>query len=114
LVQVAQGANLISNVPHNFTEAGRTIAMIVAHARDNGYQVVEVTQEAEAAWMELLRSGPQLGLFGSLDCTPGYYNNEGQPGNLDWFLGYPEGAVGYFRYLQEWRSAGDFEGLAFT
>jgi cyclohexanone monooxygenase len=114
MVQVAQGANLISNVPHNFTEAGRTIAMIVAHTRDSGYQMVEVTQEAEDAWMELLRSGPQMGLFGSLDCTPGYYNNEGQPGNLEWFLGYPEGAVGYFRYLQEWRSTGDFEGLAFS
>jgi cyclohexanone monooxygenase len=114
MVQVAQGANLISNVPHNFTEAGRTIAMLVSHTRDNGYEVVEVTQEGEDAWMELLRSGPALGLFGSLDCTPGYYNNEGQPGNLDWFLGYPQGAVGYFRYLDEWRSRGDFEGLAFS
>ena len=28
-VQPTQGANLISNVPHNLTEAGRTIAMIV-------------------------------------------------------------------------------------
>ena len=28
IVQVAQGANLISNVPHNFTEAGVTVAAI--------------------------------------------------------------------------------------
>jgi cyclohexanone monooxygenase len=53
-------------------------------------------------------------LFGSIDCTPGYYNNEGQPGDgLEWFLGYPTGAVSYFRYLNEWRSSGAFEGLEF-
>ncbi len=36
IVQPTQGANLISNVPHNLTEAGKTIAMIVRHALDNG------------------------------------------------------------------------------
>jgi cyclohexanone monooxygenase len=114
MVQVAQGANLISNVPHNFTEAGRTIAMIVKHTLDNGYDEVEVTQEAEDAWMELLQSGAQMRLFGSIDCTPGYYNNEGQPGaGLEWFLGYPTGAVSYFRYLDDWRMTGEFEGLEF-
>ena len=29
LVQPTQGANLISNIPHNLTESGRTIATIV-------------------------------------------------------------------------------------
>lgn len=32
IVQPTQGANLISNIPHNLTEAGRTIAMTVKHA----------------------------------------------------------------------------------
>ena len=32
IVQPTQGANLISNVPHNLTESGKTIAMIVQHA----------------------------------------------------------------------------------
>ena len=35
-VQPTQGANLISNVPHNLTEAGQTIATIVRHALDDG------------------------------------------------------------------------------
>ncbi len=35
-VQPTQGANLISNVPHNLVEAGQTIAPIVRHALDNG------------------------------------------------------------------------------
>jgi cation diffusion facilitator CzcD-associated flavoprotein CzcO len=113
IVQVAQGANLISNVPHNFTEAGLTIATIIKHTLDGGYREVEVTQQGEDAWMELLYSGPQLGTIGSTDCTPGYYNNEGQGHGIDWFLGYPGGAMAYFQYLDQWRSKGDFAGLEF-
>ena len=43
-VQPTQGANLISNVPHNLTEAGKTIAAIVAEAGKRGAQEVEVTK----------------------------------------------------------------------
>src|SRR5206468_6059982 len=77
LVQPTQGANLISNVPHNLTEAAQTIAMMVRHALDVDAREVEVTKEAEDAWVALLLSGPGM-MLGSLDCTPGYYNNEGQ------------------------------------
>jgi cyclohexanone monooxygenase len=115
-VQIAQGANLISNVPHNFTEAGQTVAMIVRHALDGGYHEVEVTAEAEQAWMDLLRSGPRIGIIGSPDCTPGYYNNEGQPLNARarfGMAGYPLGPVAYFDFIDQWRNSGGFEGLEF-
>jgi cyclohexanone monooxygenase len=115
IVQPTQGANLISNVPHNLTESGKTIAMIVAHALDQGCAEVEVTQEAEDAWIELLLSGTGFGIIGSPDCTPGYYNNEGQPAGKgrELFVGYPAGAMAYFQYLDQWRRKGDFAGLDF-
>src|SRR5690606_25884807 len=94
LVQPAQGANLISNVPHNLTDSGRTISMIVRHALDQGHDRVEVTAEAEDAWIDLLLSAPDgFGVIGSPDCTPGYYNNEGQPfgKGRQLFVGYPMG-----------------------
>ncbi|MFN3514424.1 MAG: flavin-containing monooxygenase [Phenylobacterium sp.] len=114
-VQPTQGANLISNVPHNLTEAGKTIAAIVKHALDNGHKEVEVTREAQDAWVELLLSGPGRTMLGSPDCTPGYYNNEGQdPGPAARLnVGYPAGATAYFKYLDAWRRSGNFEGLAF-
>jgi cation diffusion facilitator CzcD-associated flavoprotein CzcO len=114
IVQPTQGANLISNVPHNLTESGATIAAIVRHALDHGYGQVEVTKEAEDAWIELLLSGPGM-MIGSPDCTPGYYNNEGQdPGpRARLNVGYPHGAMAYFAYLEGWRSSGTFEGLEF-
>jgi cyclohexanone monooxygenase len=114
LVQPTQGANLISNVPHNLTESGRTIALLVRHAIDAGFEEIEVTREAEEAWIELLMTGGGR-MIGSPDCTPGYYNNEGQdPGPASrFFVGYPAGALAFFRYLDEWRSDGRFEGLEF-
>ena len=61
IVQPTQGANLISNVPHNLTESGQAIAAIVAAAEAQGAQSVEVTEEAEKAWIELLLSAPPPG-----------------------------------------------------
>ena len=114
IVQPTQGANLISNVPHNLVEAGKTIAMVVAQTLAEGCHEVEVTREAQDAWIELLLSGPGM-MIGSLDCTPGYYNNEGQDAGpkAKYFVGYPGGATAYFRYLDEWRSTGRFAGLEF-
>jgi cyclohexanone monooxygenase len=114
LVQPTQGANLISNIPHNLTEAGRTIAVTVRHALDHGYAEVEPTKEAEEGWVEFLLSGTGR-LLGSQDCTPGYYNNEGQdPGRKSWLgVGHPHGAMAYFAYIDGWRESGAFEGLDF-
>ena len=113
-VQPTQGANLISNVPHNLTEAGRTIAVTVKHALDHGHTQIEVTREAQNAWVDLLLSGPGM-MLGSLDCTPGYYNNEGQTFGPTgkYSVGYPAGPSAYFKYIDAWRASGTFEGLAF-
>ena len=110
-----QGANLISNVPHNLTERGRTIAAIVKHAVDTNAAEVETTAQAEADWVSMLESGGRS--FGNdPSCTPGYYNNEGKvdedAGSRN-FLGYPDGPVAYFEYIDGWRNSGDFDGLEF-
>jgi cyclohexanone monooxygenase len=113
-VQPTQGANLISNVPHNLTEAARTIAMVVSRARIMGAKEVEVTREAEDSWVKLLLTGVGR-MIGSPDCTPGYYNNEGrEPGPAAKLnVGYPAGATAYFKYIDAWRNSGQFEGLEF-
>jgi len=113
-VQPTQGANLISNVPHNLTEAARTIAMVVTHARMLGAKEIEVTKDAEDRWVDLLLTGFGR-MIGSPDCTPGYYNNEGrEPGPAAKLnVGYPAGATAYFKYIDAWRNTGQFEGLEF-
>ncbi len=115
IVSPSQGANVIANVTQNFTEAGSTIAAVIAHALEIGAEVVEVTEEAEQAWIELLESNPRA-FIGNPDCTPGYYNNEGRPIGRRERLngsGYPDGPVAYFNYIAAWRNSGEFEGLDF-
>ena len=115
IVGVAQAANLISNVTQNLTEAATTIAAIVSRALATGADEVEVSAEAEQAWMKLLEGTSETFLVDP-DCTPGYYNNEGQPMSRREQLfssRYPEGSVAYFAFIDAWRNSGEFEGLEF-
>ena len=49
------------------------------------------------------------------ECTPGYYNNEGKPGERSGQNGfYGGGSIAFFRILQDWRAAGGLEGLELT
>ena len=115
IIGMNQGANLISNITHNLTEAGSTIAAVISHAIDIDAREVEVAEGAEEAWMNLLESNP-ASFLGNPDCTPGYYNNEGQPvTNKERFAlaGYPQGPVAFFAFIDQWRTSGNFEGLEF-
>jgi len=113
LVQLGQGGNFIANVPHNLTDAAKTVAAVISHMIRNGLDVVDVARQAEDAWMELLTPNPVMTSF-LANCTPGYYNNEGQgPGTHSLLIGYQQGAPAYFRYIEQWRRSGDFAGLEF-
>jgi cation diffusion facilitator CzcD-associated flavoprotein CzcO len=128
IVQLTQGSNHIANVPHNMTESGTTIAAVVAEAIASESRTVEVTAAAEDAWIQRLLGGGStlrdlaasstrsLQFPGSPSCTPGYYNNEGLPPSAAQrfnFLGFPGGPLAFFRYIEDWRTSGDFTGLEF-
>lgn len=112
----SQGANQIANVPQNYVENGLAIAAVISHAEETGATKVEVTREAEDAWVDFITSS-QRGLRGNPDCTPGYYNNEGRPmgrRELQNGSGHPGGPVAFFEHLEKWWQAGDFAGLQFS
>ena len=117
IIGLSQGANLISNITSNLDEAGKSIAAVVTHAEQVGASTVEVSEEAEAAWVDQFDLSGGAGILGNPDCTPGYYNNEGRPlGRRERLnaIGYPQGPVAYFNYIDRWRRSGEFEGLEFT
>lgn len=115
VVGPSQGANLISNITQNLTEAGTTIAAIINHALAEAADEVEATAAAEHDWVAMLEGSPRA-FLGSPECTPGYYNNEGGPIGRRERLnssGYPDGPVAYWQYLDRWRTSGEFAGLEF-
>ena len=66
--------------------------------------------------VQALLEGNTRGFMGNSECTPGYYNNEGGAIGRKEKLngsGYPDGPMAYFRYIQQWRTSGEFEGLDF-
>jgi hypothetical protein len=80
---------------------------------EHGFREVEVSRDAEDAWMEQLAPNPVMTSF-LADCTPGYYNNEGGgPSPHSLLVGYSGGAPAYFRYIDQWRACGEFAGLDF-
>jgi hypothetical protein len=116
VVGLGQAGNLISNVTHNLAEAAETVAAVVGHAEQVGALEVQVTAEAEQAWVDGLAKGGSNPVIGSPDCTPGYYNNEGRamgPREALNAAGYAGGPVAYFQYIDAWRRSGEFAGLEF-
>ena len=110
LVQLGQGGNFVANVPHNLTDAAKTVAAVVSHMTENDSMSSTSVRAAEDGWMERLAPNPVMTSF-LANCTPGYYNNEGQEASLHSpLVGYQHGAPAYFRYIDQWRSSATSRG----
>ena len=99
------------NYPHLLEEASRHVAHVVRYAVDH-YVELEATAEGEDDWLrDLAESARDFRAFQE-QCTPGYYNNEGQPA-AGGFLGssYGNGPMVFFQLLADWRDSGTFAGL---
>ena len=100
------------NYPHMLNEQSKHIAHIIRHAIDHDVRTVEVSEEAEAEWVDTIVRFAVLAQEFLENCTPGYYNNEGKPGERSGQNGfYGGGSEEFFRILREWRAAGDLKGL---
>ncbi|MDR3506435.1 MAG: NAD(P)/FAD-dependent oxidoreductase, partial [Caulobacteraceae bacterium] len=112
--QNAQSA-LPANFCHGLSEGAKNIAAILTQARAVERPTVEASAEGEAAWVQhcMAVSGMVVGFFS--ECTPGYYNLEGQiTASAAQGFGYGLGAAAFFALMDAWRAKGDFEGLVFS
>jgi cyclohexanone monooxygenase len=75
----------------------------------------DVTAEAEAAWVQKVIDASVMSLGFLEQCTPGYYNNEGQPNGLLIRRngGYAPGIMGFASVLDAWRNEGKLDGIVF-
>ncbi len=101
-----------ANYPHMLNEQSKHVAYIIRHCVENGVRTVEASQAAEADWVStIIRLARRAERFFE-ECTPGYYNNEGKPGERRGQNGfYGGGPVEFFKILSDWRAAGGLEGL---
>jgi len=104
---------LTINFPHMLDEQTNHVGHIVAHLQKEGAEYVETTPKAEAEWVATIDRLQVLNEDFLLECTPGYFNQEGSPrGGHSLLAGqYGEGSVAFFALLNRWREDGDFEGL---
>jgi cyclohexanone monooxygenase len=106
-----------SGVSPNFTELyneqSTHVAYVVGTALKTGCRTIEPTEEAEEDWLQTLADSTRGRTSFQHECTPGYYNNEGRPGEgPGWFGGnYGGGAQAFFTILRDWRERGDMAGL---
>jgi cyclohexanone monooxygenase len=93
-------------------EQARHLAHVVSQCLESQVRAVEVTEEAEAAWVRTILSlAIQREKFAA-ECTPGYYNNEGKPNPLAVQNSpYGAGPVAFVKVLEEWRAEGTLAGL---
>ena len=105
---------LTPNFPHMLDEQARHVAEVVRQANLRQAKTVEPTPEGEAGWVETIKANALQNLKFRADCTPGYYNGEGRPGEgAGLFDGlYGPGSVAFFQLVEAWRSEGKLEGLA--
>lgn len=100
------------NFPHMLNEQGKHIAYIVSRCLEAQVREVEPTPEAEARWVETIVASALDRQKFQEECTPGYYNNEGQPSALAARNGsYGKGSIAFIKLLEDWRAEGGMAGL---
>lgn len=102
-----------ANFHHMLDEQSKHVAYVLKRARDLGVRRLEASSEAEAQWVGEVMASAKGRQNYLLECTPGYYNNEG--GGFDERetknSQYWRGPIAFVRTLEAWRQTGDMTGL---
>ena len=109
-----QGA-LTANFPHALDEQGRHAAYLIQQAQARKVRSMEPTVEQEDTWVKTIILSTRRNQAFLESCTPGYYNNEGQPDARGiQNSAYGLGGMAYFKLIAAWRDADEFSGLKLT
>ena len=101
------------NVPHSLSEQAEHLAYILTEMKNRNKTRVQPSAEAEAEYVAEIHRLATLGTRFYAECTPGYYNSEGAPGNKAGLFSdmYGGGSIRFFRMLEKWRDAGAMPGF---
>ena len=100
------------NFPHMINEQAKHIGYVLSHANARQVRVLEASQEAEDAWVQTIIDLALMRQKFLEECTPGYYNNEGNVQAMSVRNGsYGAGPVAFAKVLADWREDGTLKGL---
>ena len=104
-----------ANYAHGIDVQAGHVAYTITELGNRGVKAANVSVAAEERWIadQLETKGGGFVLGGSPDtCTPGYYNNEGQPNPISVQNGaYGAGPTKFFKVIEAWRAEGAMQGL---
>ena len=104
-----------ANYPHNLDEQASHVAYIIERMSTANHHTAEPLAESEQQWVETIVEKAVLREKFLSQCTPGYYNNEGQINHkARRSTSYGGGSVEYFSILGNWRESDDLAGLELT
>ena len=105
-----------ANITHKLGVQSEHISYIIQHAKSHEVREIDITEDAENEWVQTVidTSLDNIGFLES--CTPGNFNNEGQPNDPLRRRNGPfvPGIMRYQKKLDKWRAEGNLEGLVFT
>ncbi|MFJ9710300.1 flavin-containing monooxygenase [Streptomyces sp. NPDC101234] len=104
------------NFCHTLDETAQHVAACVGEFERRGV-IADATRQSEEAYVRHVVEGSGLALLGGgtflKDCTPGRWNNEGDPeARPRKNVNYPGTSTAYFSMLAQWRQRGELAGLA--
>ena len=107
----ARQGTVTANFTHLIEESAKQLQYIISRALEDGVREIEVTEEAATDWTAMIENSAVPAAVGQGECTPGYFNAEGQGSGA--LSVYPQGPVAFFKLLEDWRNEGMHEGLEF-
>ena len=111
IIGSAQGG-FTTNFPHAMDESAKHIGYVINQCSAGNIKAVEPSQEAEDAWVDEIISLARISESFLAECTPGYYNNEGDPSPQSaQNSAYGKGPNAFFAKMQAWRDDGEMQGL---
>ncbi len=105
-------AGFTTNFPHAMDESAHHMRYIIQRCLEEGVTAIEPSQVAEDAWVQEIIGLSRISESFQADCTPGYYNNEGQPNPTSTQnSAYGKGPIPFFQRMAAWREEGSMAGL---
>ncbi|MGW6793963.1 flavin-containing monooxygenase [Streptomyces chartreusis] len=104
-----------SNFAHVLEVQSRHVSQVIHEADRRGARAVDVAVMDEEAWVQTVFESSRANLEFLESCTPGYYNNEGQPNATASRRNgaYGPGIVAFDHLISTWRAEGTWQGLVF-